>query len=86
MLGDIFGLKAGLTRFETLFLFFALRPSFESVFFPFPVANSGLVGDATALSIGLGFPDSAAPAEGVLNGPSLGVFRADIRGVLWSSF
>lgn len=82
MLGEIFGLSAGLTRFElTLFLFFELRLDFGSPLLLVPDANAGLVGDETALSIGLGLPDCAKEADGVLSGPNLGVFRADSRGV-----
>ena len=86
ILGDIFGLNAGLTSADDvmLFLFFVLRPGFASTLLPIPVANAGLIGDAAALSIGLCFPYKAAPAEGVLNGVNLGVFRADRRGVSWS--
>lgn len=85
ILGEIFGLSAGLTSVElTLFLFFGFRPAFDSILFVPPI-KAGLVGDATALSMGLVFPDNAAPADGVLNGPSLGVLRADIRGVAPSS-
>src|SRR4051812_18578111 len=86
MLGEIFGRKAGLTSAElTLFLFLELRATLESTLFPLVMPNPGLVGDETALSIGLGLPESAAPAEGVLKGPSFGVFRAVIRGVGSSS-
>jgi hypothetical protein len=86
ILGDIFGLIAGLTRVEeTLFLFFKLRPALDSDRLVLPCANAGVVGDATALSIGLGFPDRAAPADGVLKGPNLGVFRAFKCGVAPSS-
>jgi hypothetical protein len=82
MLGEIFGLKAGLTRVDgaILFLFFVLRPLLTLL-----IEKAGLVGDDTALSIGLGLPYSAAPAEGVLKGVNLGVFRACSRGVSWSS-
>jgi hypothetical protein len=41
--------------------------------------NAGLVGVIEGSSIGLGLPAMAEP--GVLNGPILGVLRADIRGV-----
>lgn len=87
MLGEILGLRAGLTRVDgaAVFLFFELRPSFASVRLPVPIEKAGLVGDEMALSIGLGFPYDAAPAEGVLSGPSLGVLRAANRGVSWSS-
>jgi hypothetical protein len=83
MLGDILGLRAGLTRLDgaMLFLFFVPRQSLESVLLTLPTEKAGLVGDETALSIGLGLPYSAAPAEGVLNGVNLGVFRAVSRGV-----
>jgi hypothetical protein len=84
MLGEIFGLRAGLTRVEhVLFLFLALRANFGSPFFPFVMEKAGLVGVDAASIIGLGLPDIAAP--GVLSGPILGVFRADIRGVSCSS-
>ena len=86
ILGDIFGRRAGLTSVElTLFLFLVLRPALGSGRLPLPRARAGLIGEATAPSIGLGLPDCAAPAEGVLIGPNLGVFRADIRGVDSSS-
>ena len=50
MLGDTFGLNAGLTRVElTLFRFLAPRPPFDSGF-DIPV---GPEGDATALELGL---------------------------------
>lgn len=79
MLGDIFGLKAGLTRLElTLPLFFALR-LLASSFFPELIENAGLVGVDMASSMGLGRFDVAAP--GVQSGPIFGVLRADIRGV-----
>jgi hypothetical protein len=86
MLGEIdtFGLRAGLTSVElTLFLFFEFRASFRSDFVPFVMVKAGLVGVKTGSIIGLGRPDMAAP--GVLRGFSFGVFRADNRGVLWSS-
>jgi hypothetical protein len=83
MLGDIFGLSAGLTSVELELFLFLLRASFESPFLP--KGNPGLVGDATALREGLGFPDKAALAEGVLRGPSFGVFRDDNLGVDWPS-
>lgn len=80
MLGEIFGLSAGLTKVElTLFLFFALRPNLGSGFFPFVMLNAGLVGVDMASIMGLGRPDIAPP--GVLSGFNLGVFRADNRGV-----
>ena len=80
MLGDIFGLKAGLTRVEqVLFLFFALRANFGSPFFPFVMEKAGLVGVDMGSIIGLGLPDMAAP--GVLSAPSFGVLRALSRGV-----
>jgi hypothetical protein len=80
MLGEIFGIRAGLTRVEhVLFLFFALRANFESPFFPFVIEKAGLVGVIAGSIIGLNLPAMAAP--GVLRGPILGVFRADIRGV-----
>jgi hypothetical protein len=58
MLGDIFGLRAGLTRFDgaMLFLFFVARPNLESVLLTPPTEKAGLVGDETALSMGLGLP------------------------------
>ena len=83
MLGEILGLKAGLTRFElTLFLFFGLRGTFVS-FLPLVMEKAGLVGVDMASSIGLGRPDMDPP--GVLKGFSFGVFRADKRGVSASS-
>lgn len=82
ILGEILGLNAGLTSAElTLFLFLLFRANFGSGFFAAPNAKAGLVGDAIALSAGLCFPDNAALAEGVLKGPSFGVFLADMRGV-----
>lgn len=84
MLGDILGLRAGLTRFElTLFLFLGLRASFGS-FLPLVMEKAGLVGVDMASSIGLGLADMEAP--GVLRGFNFGVFRADRRGVSPSSF
>jgi hypothetical protein len=80
MLGEIFGLRAGLMSVEhVLFLFFAFRANFGSPFFPFVIEKAGLVGVDIASIIGLGLPDMAAP--GVLSGPIFGVFRADMRGV-----
>ena len=80
MLGEIFGLNAGLTRLElTLPLFFRLRPCLGSSFFPEVMENAGLVGVDMGSSMGLGLFDMAAP--GVLRGPILGVLRADMRGV-----
>jgi hypothetical protein len=79
ILGEILGLIAGLTSAElTLFLFFELRPILGSSFLAAPKRTAGLVGDDTALSMGLGLPDMATPAEGVLKGFSLGVFREDV--------
>jgi hypothetical protein len=84
MLGDILGRRAGLTRLElTLFRFLRLRPSLGSDFFPEVMENAGLLGVDMASSIGLGLFERLAP--GVLSGPSLGVLRADIRGVSASS-
>lgn len=83
MLGEIFGLNAGLTRLELmLFLFFELRASFAS-FLPLVVENAGLAGVEVGPSMGLGLPDMLAP--GVLKGCSFGVFRAERRGVSKSS-
>jgi hypothetical protein len=80
MLGEIFGLSAGLTRVEhVLFLFFALRANLGSPFFPFVMEKAGLVGVDITSSMGLGLPAMAAP--GVLSGPILGVLRAAIRDV-----
>jgi hypothetical protein len=80
MLGEIFGLRAGLTRVEqVLFLFFALRAIFGSGFFPFVMEKAGLVGVDMGSIIGLGLLDMDAP--GVLSAPNLGVFRAARRGV-----
>ena len=82
MLGEILGLRAGLTRFElTLFLFLGLRAGFRS-FLPFVMEKAGLVGVDIASSIGLGLADMEAP--GVLRGFNLGVFRT--RDVSPSSF
>lgn len=82
MLGEILGLSAGLTSVElVLFLFLFIRPLLESAFLPPLTAKPGLVGEVRALSVGLGFPESAALADGVLNGPSFGVLRAGMRGV-----
>jgi hypothetical protein len=73
-------MSAGLIRVEhVLFRFFGLRASFASPFFPFVMENAGLVGVIEGSSIGLGLPAMAEP--GVLNGPILGVLRADMRGV-----
>jgi hypothetical protein len=84
MLGEILGLRAGLTRFElTLFLFFGLRASFRSLL-PLIMEKAGLVGVDMASIIGLGLLDMDWP--GVLRGFSFGVFRADMRGVSSSSF
>lgn len=86
MLGEIFGRSAGLTRVElVLFLFFVFRPALASNLLPGPSRAIRVVGDATSLNSGLVLPDMAAPADGVLSGFSLGVLRAEIRGVLWSS-
>jgi len=83
MLGEILGLKAGLTRLVlTLFLFFGLRADLGS-FLPLAMEKAGLVGVDMASIIGLGRPDMDPP--GVLNGFSFGVFRADMRGVSPSS-
>ena len=77
ILGEIFGLNAGLTRLElTLPLFLTLRLPFASGFFPDVMEKAGLVGVDIASSIGLGLFDIAAP--GVLSGPILGVLRADM--------
>lgn len=79
MLGEIFGLSAGLTSVEhVLFLFFALRANLGSLFLPFVMENAGLVGVDAASIMGL-LPVIVAP--GVLSGLSFGVFRADRRGV-----
>lgn len=79
MLGEILGIKAGLTRCElTLFRFLGLRTSFVS-FLPEVIEKAGLVGVDMASSMGLGRPDMDAP--GVLRGLSFGVFRAHKRGV-----
>ncbi len=76
MLGEIFGLSAGLTRVElTLFLFFGLRADFES-FLPFITEMTGLAGIELGSIIGLGLSDMLAP--GVLCGFSFGVFREDV--------
>jgi hypothetical protein len=79
ILGEIFGLSAGLTRVEhVLFLFFALRANLGSLFFPLVTEKAGLIGVEAASIMGL-LPVMAAPA--VLSGLSFGVFRADKRGV-----
>jgi hypothetical protein len=84
MLGEILGRRAGLTRLElTLFRFLRLRPNLGSDFFPEVMENAGLVGVDMASSMGLGLFERLAP--GVLSGPSLGVLRADMRGVSASS-
>jgi hypothetical protein len=84
MLGEIFGLRAGLMSVEQeLFRFFDVRASFGSSLLPFSMGNAGLVGVVTLSIIGLGRPDMVAP--GVWSAASLGVFRAAIRGVSWSS-
>jgi len=78
MLGEIFGLSAGLTSVEhVLFLFFAFLANLGSLFLVFVVENAGLVGVEAASIMGL--LDKAAP--GVLSGLSFGVFLADRRGV-----
>lgn len=78
MLGEIFGLSAGLTSVEhVLFLFFAFLANLGSLFLVFVVENAGLVGVEAASIMGL--RDMAAP--GVLSGFSFGVFLADRRGV-----
>lgn len=83
MLGEILGINAGLTRWElTLFLFLGLRASFASLLL-LVIEKAGLVGVDMASSMGLGRLDMVAP--GVLKGFSLGVFRADRRGVPLSS-
>lgn len=80
ILGEIFGLSAGLTRVElVLFLFLGLRASLGSSFLPLVIVKAGLVGVDIASIIGLGLPDKTAP--GVLSGLSFGVFLADKRGV-----
>lgn len=84
MLGEIFGMSAGLARVEhVLFRFFAVRANLDSIFFPFVMETAGLVGVVVGSSIGLGLLAIAAP--GVLRGPILGVFLADMRGVPWSA-
>ena len=82
MLGEIFGMSAGLAMVEhVLFRFFAVRANLESPFFPFVMENAGLVGvDASIMGLGL----LPIDAPGVLRGPILGVFRAAMRGVSWS--
>lgn len=73
-MGEIFGIIAGLGAVETLPLFFellfGLRDIRESTLLT-PVVNAGLVGEFTALSMGLGLPDSTPP--GVLT-DNLGAF------------
>lgn len=76
MLGEIFGLKAGLTRVElTLFLFFGLRASFCSLL-PLVMEKAGLVGVDAHSIMGLGLLEM--DALGVLKGLSFGVFLVDV--------
>lgn len=84
ILGEIFGLNAGLTRLALMLpLFFTLRPVFASSFLLDVMEKAGLAGVDIGSSIGLGLFDIAAP--GVLSGPILGVLRADMRCVSYSS-
>lgn len=87
--GEIFGRRAGETRAEDedmLERFLAVRPPRESDL------RTGLieavVGEVMALVTGVGrevfWPERVAE-PGVLSGPSLGVFRAEMRGVEQSS-
>lgn len=80
ILGDIFGRKAGLTWTElVLFRFLLGRPvGFESI----RLLNADPVGEAIALSSGLGMTELDALVSGALVGPSLGVFFADSVGVV----
>lgn len=83
MLGEIFGLNAGLTSCDpVLFRFFEPRPA------PLESGRLGAVepvGDAIALKAGDVSAELTAPADGVLSGPSFGVLRGFIRGVACSS-
>lgn len=80
ILGEIFGLKAGLTKVEVmLFLFLGSRLDFESPLLDEGV-KAGLVGVDMPLSMGLGLPVKTAE-PGVPCADNLGVFRADRRGV-----
>jgi hypothetical protein len=82
MLGEIFGLKAGLTSVEDELCRFLLpRPPFCSAL----LGVVGLVGEANALVLGLCSPDRATTADGELRGPSFGVLRAATLGVTTSS-
>ena len=80
MLGDIFGRNAGLTWTELALLRFLLdRPvGLESRRLP----TTDPVGEAMALSCGLGMTELEALVGGALVGPSLGVFFADSVGVV----
>jgi len=80
MLGEIFGRNAGLTCTElALFRFLLGRPAgFESNRLP----TTDPVGEATALSCGLGMTELEALVSDALGGPSLGVFFADSVGVV----
>lgn len=83
MLGLILGRKAGLTKAElTLPRFLPPRAAGFSSGFLVPVAE---LGDAMALIDGLRVAEGKTDPDGVLRGPSFGVFRAGIRGVDWSS-
>lgn len=85
MLGLILGRSAGLTRAELMlprFLLWPLVAGFKSNFL-LPVAE---MGEAVELTEGLLRAEGRGP-EGVLRGPSFGVFRAGpIRGVESSSW
>lgn len=85
MLGEILGLKAGLTSAEpVLFLFLLLRPPLPSAFPLLPEDPGGPVGDRMALLLGLGFVGAPAlSVEGVpaIALPEVAVSRAETRGV-----
>ena len=85
MLGLIFGRSAGETRFEpvplTLLRFLAPLALLESDLLSLRMAPGveAVMGDPTR--DGLGTADCPLADAGVLEGPSLGVFRAVTRGV-----
>lgn len=80
ILGDIFGLNAGLTCTElVLFRFLLPRPvGFDSI----RLLATDPVGEASALNCGLGIIELEALVIGALVGPNLGVFLADNVGVV----
>ena len=86
ILGEIFGLNAGLTCTECVLPRFLLPRAAVAVALAFlllPVTEP--VGEARALSWGLGMTELEALVSGALLGPILGVLRADKVGVVWSS-